>query len=118
MSFLKCKKSVTQAKKCLVLIKTIKIVFELYHKVRYHGHYTGKFREAAHSICNLRYKTRKEVPIVFHSGYTYDYHFIINQLAKEFDDQLECLGEITERYIKFSVPIEKSLIIIKQLRKD
>ena len=30
-----------------------------YHKVRNHCHYTGKLREAAHSICNLRYKTPK-----------------------------------------------------------
>ena len=27
------------------------------HKVRDHCHYTGKFRGAAHSIWNLRYKT-------------------------------------------------------------
>ena len=26
-------------------------------KVRDHCHYTGKFRGAAHSICNLRHKT-------------------------------------------------------------
>ena len=65
-----------------------------YHKARYHCHYTGKFRGAAHSICNLRYKTPKEIPIVFHNGSTYDYHFIINKLAKEFDGQLESLGEI------------------------
>ena len=80
-----------------------------YHKVRDHCHYTGKFRGAAHSICNLRYKTPKEIPIVFHNGSTYDYHFIINKLAKEFDGQLECLGENTGKYITFSVPISKEL---------
>ena len=78
-----------------------------YHKVRDHCHYTGKFRGAAHSICNLRYKTPQEIPVVFHNGSTYDYHFITNQLAKEFDGQLECLGENTEKYIIFSVPIKK-----------
>ena len=25
-----------------------------YHKIRYYCHYTGKYRGAAHSICNLR----------------------------------------------------------------
>ena len=54
-----------------------------YHKVRDHFHYTGKFRGAAHSICNLRYKTPKEIPIVFHNGSTYDYQSIINKLAKK-----------------------------------
>ena len=34
---------------------------------------------------------------------------IINQLAKEFKGQLECLGENTEKYITFSVPIKKEL---------
>ena len=33
---------------------------------------TEKFRGAAHSICNLTYKTPKEIPIVFQNGYTYD----------------------------------------------
>ena len=31
--------------------------FKLYYKVRDHCHYTGKYRGAARSICNLRYKT-------------------------------------------------------------
>ena len=65
-----------------------KIAFKLYHKVRDHCHYTRKFRGAAHSICNLRYKTPKEIPIVFQDCSTCDYHFIINKLAKEFDGQL------------------------------
>ena len=84
-------------------------VFKLYQKVRDHCHYTGEFRGAADSICNLRYKTPKEIPIIFHNGSIYDYHFIINQLAKEFKGQLECLGENTEKYITFSVPIKKEL---------
>ena len=40
------------------------------HKVRDHCHYTGKYRGAAHNICNLRYKIPKEIPIVFHNGST------------------------------------------------
>ena len=45
--------------------------------------------------------------MVFHSGSTYDYHFIIKQLAEEFEDEFECLGENTEKYITFSVPLKK-----------
>ena len=51
-------------------------------KVRDHCHYTGKYRGAAHNICNLRYKVPKEIPVVFLNGSTYDYHFIIKELAK------------------------------------
>ena len=81
--------------------------FKLYRKVRDHDHYTEKYRGAAHSICNLCYKIPKEIPVVFHNGSTYDYHFIIRQLAKESEGDFECLGENTERYITFSVPIKK-----------
>ena len=67
--------------------------FKLKQKVRDHCHYAGKYRGAAHSICNFRYKIPKEIPIVFHNGSTYDYHFIIKQLANQ--------------NITFSVPIKK-----------
>ena len=89
--------------------KNDKNVFKLYHKVRDHCHYTGKFRGAAHSICNLRCKTPKEILVVFHNSSTDDYNFIINQPAKEFDGQLECLGENTAKCITFSVPIKTEL---------
>ena len=79
------------------------------YKVRGHCHYTGKYRGAAHNMYNLRYKVPKEIPIVFHNGSTYDYHFIIKELVKEFDGSLECLGENTEKYITFSVPIKKKV---------
>ena len=77
------------------------------NKVRDHCHYTEKFRGAAHSICNLIYKVPKEINIVFHNGSTYDYHFIIKELAKELKVQFECLGQNTEKYITFPVPIKK-----------
>ena len=82
--------------------------FRKYRKVRGHDHYTGKFRGAAHSICNLRYKTQREIPVVINNGSNYDYHFIINALAKEFkDNNIDYLGENTEKYITFSAPLKK-----------
>ena len=78
--------------------------FKLYHKVRDHCHYTGKFRGAAHTICNLRYKIQREIPVVLHNGSTYDYHFIINGLAKQFEVNMECIGENMEKYISLKVP--------------
>ena len=78
-------------------------------KVKDHCHYTGKYRGAAHNICNLRYKVPKEIPVVFHNGSTYDYHFIIKELVKELDGNFVCLGENTEKYITFSVPLKKKI---------
>ena len=86
-----------------------------YRKVRDHCHYTGKFKPAPHNDCNLRYKTPKEIPIVFHHGSTYDYHFIIEQLTIEFKGEFECLRENTEKYLTFSAPIEKYMVMVKQL---
>ena len=70
---------------------------------------TGKYELLAHSNCNLNYKIPKEIPVVFHNGSTYDYHFIIKQLAREFKGYFHCLGENTEKYITFSVPIKNVL---------
>ena len=49
------------------------------------------------------------IPIVFHNGSKYDYRFIIRELGREFKYYLECLGENTEKYITFPVPIKKVL---------
>ena len=76
-------------------------------KFRDHCHYTGKYRGAAHSKCNLSYKIVKEIPVLFHNGSVYDYHFLIKYLAREFKGHFECLGENTEKYISFTVPFKK-----------
>ena len=75
-------------------------------KVKYHCHYTGKFRGAAHSKCNLNYKVPKDIPIIIHNS-SYDTQFIINELAEEFKGKRNCIRENMEKYITFSVPIEK-----------
>ena len=51
-------------------MKMIRNEYKLYLKVRDLCRYTRKFRGAAHSICNLRYKTPKEIPVVFQNGFT------------------------------------------------
>ena len=50
---------------CYICKKEFDISNKKYHKVRDHCHYTGKYRGAAHNICNLRYKVPKEIPAVF-----------------------------------------------------
>ena len=53
-----------------------------YRRVKDHCHYTGEFRVAIHSICNLKNCVPKKVHIAFHNVSNYDYHFIIKVLAK------------------------------------
>ena len=106
---MKVKKFVIYAKKEFCTNKNDENEFKIHHKVRDHCHYAGKFREAAHNICNLRYKIPKNIPIVFHNGSTYDYHFIIKQLAIEVNGEFQCLGENTKKYITFTVPIKKKV---------
>ena len=77
-----------------------------YHKVRDHCHYTGGYRGTAHSICKLKYSVPKEIPIVFHNGFNYYYHFIIKEVVEEFEKQFTCLGENTEKYITLKVPVQ------------
>ena len=78
-------------------------------KVRDYCYFTGRYRGAAHNDCNLRHKIPKNIPIVFHNGSMYDYHFLIKELAEKIDGNFECLGENMEKYITFSFPIKKRI---------
>ena len=85
-----------------------------YRKVRDHCHYAGEYRGAAHSTCNLKYSLSKKIPIVFHNGSNYDYHFIIKESSEKFLKKFTCLGEKTEKYITFTVPVEKEVARINK----
>ena len=60
-------RSYEKQKKCQICQKGIcydkneEKKFKLYQKVRDHYPYTGKFRGATQSICNLRYKVPQEI---------------------------------------------------------
>ena len=62
-----------------------------------------------YSICNLKYSISKKIAKAFHSGPNYDYYFITKGFAEEFEKQFTCLREKTEKYITFTVPIEKEV---------
>ena len=65
-------------------------------------------------MCNLKYSQPKKIPVVFHNRSKYDYHFIIKELAEEFKKQFTCLGENTEKYITFTISMEKEVTRIDE----
>ena len=75
------------------------IDYKNYCKVRDHCHFTGKYRGAAHSICNLKQKVPKDIPMILHNGSMYDNHLITKQISKDFNGYLTCTGKNTEKYI-------------------
>ena len=68
-----------------------------------------KYRNTAHSICNVIYRIPKEI---FRKGSTNDYYFIIKKLGKMFQGEFNCLEENTEK--DFLVTITKELKLINK----
>ena len=105
-------KSHQDAKACYICEKRIlKKLSESINcqKVSDHCHYAGKYRGKAHSIYNLKFNVPNESDEAFQINSNYDYHFIIKELTNAFEEKFECLGENTEKYITFSVPIVKEV---------
>ena len=86
-----------------------------HRKVRDHDHYTGKYRGATHSICNLRYSAPKDIPVLFHNGTNYDFNLIITELAEEFRSELQCIPVNTNRYIYIFLDYLSWLIVYLRL---
>ena len=72
-----------------------------FKKVRDHCHLTGKFRGAAHSMCNLKYRLPKFYPVIFHNLSGYDSHLFIKNLGKS-EGKIGCIPNNEEKYISFS----------------
>ena len=68
----------------------------------------GIYRCTTHSIWDLKSNVPKGIPVVFHNGSNYDYHFI-EEIAIKSEGKIQCLGENMEKQRTFSVPIEKEV---------
>ena len=97
--------------------KTNKKEYKLMCKVSDRCHFTGKYRGAAHRKCNLKYKAPKFIPVAFNKGSNYNNHFIIKQLAKDFNGYFSCVGENTKKYISCSITIFKKSDNLKKKKK-
>ena len=67
-------------------------------RVRDHCHMSGKFRGAAHEVCNLKYKIPKFFPVVFHNLSGYDCHLFIKTLGN-IEEDMSCIPSNEKNYI-------------------
>ena len=77
-------------------------------KVRDHDHLTGKYRGAAHKICNIQSQQRSSsfVPIFFHNFSGYDCHLIFQELliqAFEMGYEPKIIPKSMENYVSIQV---------------
>ena len=71
-------------------------------KVRDHCHWTGKFRGAAHSSCNLRLMEQTFIPVIFHNLKGYNSHLFIKAFY-DLQQKPSCIPQNTEKFISFSL---------------
>ena len=77
--------------------------------VRDQSHYTAEYRGVLHSICILECSVPRKIPIAFHNECNCNCNLTIKEFAEVFKKQLTYLGENAEKYIIFTVPIEKEV---------
>ena len=63
----------------------------------------------------MKFDVPNEIPVVFHNGSNYDYHFITKELANECEEKFECLGENKETHKTFSISMKKEITQIDQV---
>ena len=86
-----------------------------YCKVRDHCYYTGEYWGAAHFIRNLKYSVPKKISILFHNGSNYDYHFMIIELAEEFNVNSDTIIK-NVKYVELNISIATVTLNTKILK--
>ena len=90
-----------QASNCWICGKLLNID----DRVRDHCHYTGRYRGAAHNICNLKYSKPNNISVFFHNLTGYDSHLFIKKLGVT-AGAIDCIPNNEENYISFSKTIK------------
>ena len=86
-------------------------------KVQDHCHFTGRYRGAAHNLCNLNYTKPIFTPVVFHNLSGYDSYLFIKNLGFSNGD-IDCILNNEEKYISFSKKIQVGTYPKKALDAD
>ena len=68
-------------------------------KVRDHDHMTGKYRGAAHSLCNLQLQQNMRIPVFFHNFRGYDSHIITRATELFPQTKINVIGQGYEKYL-------------------
>jgi hypothetical protein len=82
-------------------------------KVRDHCHFTGTYRGAAHSGCNLKLKRNRFIPVFFHNLAGYDSHLFIRNLG-ESRGGVSCIPQNDKQFVSFS----KNVVVGKRVLDD
>ena len=83
-------------------------------KVFDHSHWTGKYRSAMHSECNLQCKRARSFPVFFHNLSKYDGNFLIRALNAFDDGKVTVLPRNEETFIS----ITKEFVLYKEALPD
>ena len=90
-----------------------KLIENTDNKVRDHCHIAGKYRGAAHYICNINLKISKKVSVIFHNLKGYDSHLIFKGLSKFNDLKISVISNGLEKYMIFT--LNKNLVFIDSM---
>ena len=82
-------------------------------RVRDHCHLSGKFRDAAHLACNLKYKVPMFFPVVYLNLSGDDSHLFIKTFGNSEGD-ISCIPNNEENYISFT----KQVIVDKFVNQE
>ena len=88
------------ARKCSICGKTFALEdYEEQRIVRDHDHITGRFRGAAHNMCNLQLQKAQRIPVFFHNFRGYDAHLITLALDKFKGQRISLIAQGYEKYL-------------------